>query len=403
MKILLFSHEYPPLGGGGGIGAQQYAEAWSEQGHRVAVITSWQRGLKFSETLNGVHITRVLTTPTKTRATFSFPSMFFYIASALIHIVFHVKAYRRYHVINTHFALPGGVLGMVASRLLNLPNILTIIGGDIYDPTKRLSPHLSVVTRMINSLVMTEADRIIAISSDTKRNAKRFYRVTKEITIINYGFLPPKKSLPDQRIDIQPGKYSLIAIGRLVERKGFEFLIRAMAKLPEDIILYIIGDGPLEASLRALVNEKNLNGRVRLVGYLPREQVYAYLRSADCFVLSSLHEGLGIVVQEAMYAGLPIVSTDNGGQVDLIKNYRNGILVRPGEVEPLAVAIRELSTNKDLAKATALNNRNDIQEYFMSVNAQKYINLFEAAASNGCKHFAGVEAIVQVQSPSDLD
>jgi L-malate glycosyltransferase len=403
MKILVLCHEYPPLGGGGGMGAQQYAEAWSEQGHRVTVITSWQPGLKHKETLKGAHIVRVWTMPVKTRATFSIASMFFYIMFALIHIVFHARTYRRYHVINTHFALPGGVLGAVASRLLSLPNILTIIGGDIYDPTKRLSPHRTALTRMINSLVMNAADQIIAISSDTKRNARRFYRVKKKITIINYGFLPPKEGDADQRIDVQNGKYSLIAIGRLVERKGFEFLIRAMAKLPEDIVLYIIGDGPLEASLRALGNEQNLNGRVRLVGYVSREEVYAHLRSADCFVLSSLHEGLGIVVQEAMYAGLPIVSTSNGGQVDLIENYRNGILVKPGEVEPLAAAIRELYADRNLARAFARNNRNDIEQYFMSVNAQKYMSLFEAAARSRSKHFAGAEAVVHVESPSDLD
>src|SRR5512145_2428084 len=103
MKILLLCHEYPPLGGGGGIGAQQYAEAWSEQGHRVTVITSWQRGLKRKETLNGAHIVRVWTIPIKSRATFSFKSMFFYLCCALIHILWYARAYRRYDVINTHF------------------------------------------------------------------------------------------------------------------------------------------------------------------------------------------------------------------------------------------------------------------------------------------------------------
>ncbi len=367
------------------------------------MITSWQPGLKRQETLNGADIVRVLTAPIKTRATFSFTSMFFYIVFALVHILFHARAYRSYDVINTHFALPDGVLGMLASRLLHLPNILTIIGGDIYDPTKRRSPHRGVLTRLINSFVMNAADRIIAISSDTKRNAERFYQVKKEITIINYGFLPPRKVDAERRIDTQKGKYSLIAVGRLVERKGFEFLIRAMAKLPEDIILYIIGDGPLERPLRALGNEQHLNGRLRLLGYVPREDVHAYLRSADCFVLSSLHEGLGIVVQEAMYAGLPIVSTNNGGQVDLIENYRNGILVNPGEADALASAIKELYTNKDLARAVALNNGQDIKRYFMSVNAQEYINLFEALASNSSRHFADIKTVLPVQSPSDLD
>ena len=197
--------------------------------------------------------------------------------------------------------------------------------------------------------------------------------------------------------------YSLIAIGRLVERKGLEFLVRALATLPKDIILYIIGDGPLEASLKALGNEHALDGRLRMLGYVPREEVYAYLWSADCFVLSSLHEGLGIVVQEAMYAGLPIVATTNGGQVDLIQNYRNGILVAPGKVEPLANAIQELYDNPTLARSLSINNRRDIEEYFMSINAGKYISLFESLATNRSATVTEIKQVLPVQSPSDLD
>lgn len=403
MKILLFCHEYPPLGGGGGVGAQQYAEAWSEQGHRVTVITSWQPGLKRKETLNGAHIIRVLTIPMRARATFSFTSMFFYIAFALLHVLCHALAYRRYDVINTHFALPDGVLGMIVNGLLGLPNVLTIIGGDIYDPTKRRSPHRSTWGRRVNSVVMNAADRIVAISSDTKRNAERFYCVRKEIAVINYGFLPPKEHGEDRTVALQQEKYSLIAIGRLVERKGFEFLIRALAELPEDVVLNIIGDGPLEGSLRALGNEHNLNGRLCLLGYLPREKVYGYLRSGNCFVLSSLHEGLGIVVQEAMYAGLPIVATNQGGQVDLIENYRNGVLIKPGEVEPLAAAIKELYDNRDLARTLALNNRHDIKKHFMSANSQKYISLFKDVSSTTTEALSDMEKVVPVQSPADLD
>jgi glycosyltransferase involved in cell wall biosynthesis len=327
--------------------------------------------------------------------------MLIFIVAALMHVLWRFGIYRRFDVINTHFALPDGILGVIASRMLGIPNLLTIIGGDIYDPTKKSSPHRAAWTRMINGFVMNAAEQIVAVSSDTKRNAQRFYRVKKEITVINYGFLPPRRD-PEAISLVKRGSYALIAIGRLVERKGFEFLIRALAKLPEDIVLYIIGDGPMEASLKTLGNDIGLNGRLRILGYVPREEVYAYLRSADCFVLSSLHEGLGIVVQEAMYSGLPIVSTTNGGQVDLIKNYRNGILVDPGKVEPLADAICELYNNPKLARNMADNNRRDIEEYFMSVNAGRYISLFESLIAN-CPATRDVKQVLPAQSRSELD
>jgi L-malate glycosyltransferase len=378
VNILLLCHEYPPLGGGGGIGASQYAEAWSQSGHKVTVLTSWRPGLKFKETLNGARIVRVFTVPRRDRTRFSFSGMFSYIAFGLVHIVSNRGDYRQNDVINTHFSLPGGVLGIIASRLLGIPHILTIIGGDIYDPTKKRSPHRNALMRMANSLVMNSVNKIIAISTDTKRNAQRYYNVRNEITVINYGFpFTAWRSEGSPEIKREDGKYHLVAIGRLVERKGFEYLIRALTKLPDNVVLCLIGDGPLKARLQRLAEDYNLNGRFWMTGYLPREQIFSYLELADCFVLSSLHEGLGIVVQEAMSAGLPIVATDNGGQVDIIENYRNGILVKPREAESLSAAITQIYENRELAETMRRNNREDIRRHYMSANADRYIKLFE--------------------------
>jgi glycosyltransferase involved in cell wall biosynthesis len=383
VNILLLCHEYPPLGGGGGIGACQYAEAWSRKGHKVTVITSWHPGLKFKERLNGANIVRVFAVPGRIRATRPFACMLSYVLFSAVHILTHFKAYRQYDVVNTHFSLPGGVLGVIVSRLLNIPNVLTIIGGDIYDPTKRSSPHRHLVTRWINSFVMNSASEVIAISSDTRRNAERYYRVCKKITVVHYGFLTSRMSAKEPpRIKRDDGKYHLVAVGRLVERKGFEYLLKAMSTLPEDIVLHLIGDGPLETRLRRLADEYRLNGRLQMTGYVPREQIYSYLRFADCFVLSSLHEGLGIVVQEAMYAGLPIVSTDHGGQADMIENYRNGILVKPRQADSLSAAIMEIYANRNLAQALRLNNREDIKRHYMSANADVYIELFQRAVQD---------------------
>jgi L-malate glycosyltransferase len=270
------------------------------------------------------------------------------------------------------------LLGIGLSKILGRLNVLTIIGGDIYDPTKRSSPHRSRILRILNKVILNSADDVIAISSDTKRRAEQYYGIKKEIQVINYGFIPVelKKTNTIEPLE-RDGKYQLIAVGRLVERKGFAFLIRALSKLPSDIVLHIVGDGPLEAQLKEVADKCELNGRVIFAGYQPREKIYEYLLQAHCFVLPSLHEGLGIVVQEAMYVGLPIVATDNGGQVDLVKDHRNGILVKPEDVDGLAAAIRKFYHNKKFAEAVGMNNTQDIKEWYMSVNAEKYVALFK--------------------------
>jgi glycosyltransferase involved in cell wall biosynthesis len=377
MNILLLCYEYPPLGGGGGVGAQQYAEAWSHKGCRVTVVTSRGQGLKQREKVNGVDVIRVFTVGNGNRATTPFVAMFSYIIFGLLHILMHWREFSDNDVVNSHFCIPTGPLGFLAAKVLNLPHVLTIIGGDIYDPTKKSSPHRSVVMRAANRFIMNSAERVVAISGDTRRRAKEHYGIRREIQVVNYGFLPLElQENSPLESDSGPKKFHLIGVGRLIKRKGFEHLIHALALLPPDVHLIIVGDGPEEMELKRLATSKGLSEQVTLAGYQPREQVLEYMCEADCFVLSSFHEGLGIVVQEAMYAGLPIVATNNGGQTDLVHEPRNGLLVAPGDVEMLANAVYRFYSDPALAKSVGANNRQDIEKYHISRNCEEYIHLF---------------------------
>ncbi|MGH7557123.1 MAG: glycosyltransferase family 4 protein [Gemmatimonadota bacterium] len=378
MNILMLCFEYPPLGGGGGIGVRQYAEAWAAKGHRVAVLTGGGEGLPAREALHGVEIVRVPTLARRDRATATTAAMLTYNLSGLLHVFAHLGRLREFDIVNTHFSIPTGPLGWAASRLLGRPDVLTIIGGDIYDPTKRSSPHRSRLLRQVNAWIINAADRVVAISSDTKTRAERFYRIRAPIRVINYGFTPAAGSSDgEEPVELPEGdRFRLISVGRLVARKGFDHLLRAMSRLPEDVELLLVGDGPLEPELRALARAEGVEERVRFLGYRTREAIHALLRHADCYVLSSLHEGLGIVVQEAMDAGLPVVATDNGGQVDLIRSRRNGLLVPPGDPVALAEAIRVVRDDPALAETMRRNNLADIRELHMESNCELYLDLF---------------------------
>lgn len=378
VQILLLCYEYPPLGGGGGVGAQQYAEAWARKGHKVTVLTSRVKGLEFRERINNVDIIRVSTLGRSVRATASLLSMLSYLVFGFLYTLLHMRDFAGKQIVNTHFAIPTGPLGLLVSKMLRIPHVLTIIGGDIYDPTKRSSPHRHLVTKCINSFIINSADGVIAISNDTKGRAEKHYRINKEIRVINYGFIPPILAQPKHvHLSRDNKQFYLITIGRLIKRKGFEYLIHCIERLPKNVVLIIVGDGPMEADLRELARTRKVNDRVILTGYLPRAQVYEYLQNADCFVLPSLHEGLGIVVQEAMYVGLPIVCTDNGGQTDLIKEPRNGILVKPGNIEKLTGAIMRFYLDRELREKVAENNKQDIKKYYMAVNCEEYLSLFQ--------------------------
>ena len=379
MNILLFCFEYPPIGGGGGVGAQQYAEAWVSQGHDVMVLTGLAEGLASQEMVNGVEVVRVQTLGRQDRATSTFLSMLSYNFFGLFYVLAHRQELTKFVVINTHFSIPTGPLAWVAAKLLHIPNVLTIIGGDIYDPSKTSSPHRHALLRGVNRWVINGADHVIAISSDTKKRAETLYGIDRAIEVVNYGYMPRPACPPSETLELlNPNIFYLIAVGRLVKRKGFEFLIRAMKFLPQGIELLLVGDGPLEMSLRNLAEEEGVSTRVQILGFRTRDQIYHLLREADCFVLSSLHEGLGIVVQEAMDAGLPVVATDNGGQVDLIQYPRNGILVEAENAEALAKGVRAIFSNLESSKEMSENNIKDIQALHIETNCQRYIAAFQS-------------------------
>lgn len=384
LRILLVCYEYPPIGGGGGVGAKQYAEAWAAKGHPVTVLTSRAGGLPARERIGGVRVVRVGTLGKKDRATSTALSMLTYLISGFVHLVFNRGAYDEMQVVNTHFALPTGPLGWAAAQLLSVPQVLTIIGGDIYDPSKDSSPHRHGALRAVNRFLIQAADRVVAISSDTRKRAVEHYGIDREIQVVNYGFDPPdpwevaEVELPDDQ-----ERFHLVAVGRLVPRKGFDDLIRAVSQLPEDVELHLVGDGPGETGLRRLAREAGVEDRIHFLGYLPRERIYGLLGAADCFVLSSLHEGLGIVVQEAMWAGLPIVATDNGGQVDLIQPGRNGLLVPVEDPSALAEAILAVRNDPETASQMAEANLRDIRGYHVAQNSEKYLTLFQNLIGDG--------------------
>jgi glycosyltransferase involved in cell wall biosynthesis len=359
------------------VGAQQYAQAWAAAGHQVTVVTTGNPGLAARERVSGVDVQRVPVIGRRARATSTFLSMALYNVSGLSHVLRNRSALSDCDVINCHFSIPTGPLAWVAARLFGRPNVLTIIGGDIYDPSKKSSPHRSVVFRAINRWLMRSADAVIAISSDTKTRAQAYYGVDRPIHVINYGFDPPSpcSDAADRLADAFAG-FTLIGIGRLVARKGFVYAIQALVELPDDVRLVIIGDGPLEEELRADAKRLGVGDRVVLTGYMPRTEIAGCLRRADCFILPSLHEGLGIVVQEAMDAGLPVVATNHGGQVDLIRESRNGFLVDPEDSKALAEAVHRLYENRELAQAMGRNNREDIERLHIGANSLEYISVF---------------------------
>lgn len=153
------------------------------------------------------------------------------------------------------------------------------------------------------------------------------------------------------RRDVQPpGTGRLLAVGRLVEKKGFADLLDALARLPHpDLVegLRIVGDGPLRGELEAQIGRLGLEDRVELAGWRDRDQIRAELERADLLVMPCVvardgdRDSMPVVVKEAMAMEVPVIGTDEVGLPELIRS-QWGRLVPPHDPDALARAIDEL-------------------------------------------------------------
>jgi glycosyltransferase involved in cell wall biosynthesis len=142
----------------------------------------------------------------------------------------------------------------------------------------------------------------------------------------------------------------LLCVGRLIPIKGHLVLFRAFAaalKRVPALELHVAGRGPLEPALAALVSELGLDGRIHLLGHVT--PIRRALEEAAIVVVPSLGEGFGMVALEAMERARPVIASAVGGLVDIVEHGETGVLVPPGEAEPLAMAIVDLA--RDPARA----------------------------------------------------
>jgi glycosyltransferase involved in cell wall biosynthesis len=179
---------------------------------------------------------------------------------------------------------------------------------------------------------------------------------------------------------------------RLSLEKGIDVLLRAWAEvaaLHPNLRLIIIGDGPLESSLKGLCKDLRLADSVEFVGSIPN--VDEQLINADIFVLPSRAEGLSNALLEAMSHGIPSIATDVGGSLDLIAEdnhekitqggfmvARNGLLVNPDDAKGLCKAILYLIQNRGVRAEIGKEGRLHIEKYYsIDLITDKYIKLYQ--------------------------
>jgi glycosyltransferase involved in cell wall biosynthesis len=378
MRILFCNYEYPPLGGGGGVVMAALARQLARR-HEVTVLTSRAGDLAAESDDQGVRVIRVPVFFRRQLAVANFPSMLAYLPSGFARGL----ALRRpgFDVINTHFVVPTGPLGHALARWHRVPNVLSVHGGDLFDPSKRSSPHLHAPLRASVRWLLGAADEVIGQSRDTVRHVNELYGVQRDVGLIPLGIERPPARVAAARstFGLPHNAFVMVTIGRLVARKATTQLVDILARSGiHNAHLLVIGDGPDADAITQRAAELGVLDRVHLPGQVSDADKYAALAIADAFVSTSQHEGFGLVFLEAMAFGLPIVCYDRGGQTDFLASSETGFVVKLNDVAAFTNALHAVYADIYLRRRCGQRNRQLVENFFIDSCAARYEKVFEA-------------------------
>ena len=379
MKILFCNYEYPPLGGGGGVVMAALARELARR-HTVTVLTSRALALPAESDDAGVRVIRAPVIFRRELAVANLPSMLAYVPAAGLRGL-ALERGGQFDVINTHFVVPSGPVGHMLARLWRIPNVLSVHGGDLYDPSKASSPHRHAWLRGPIRYLLRRADRLVGQSRNTLEHVRGFYGVDRASELIPLGIERPSQEAPVRReLGIPQDAFVMVTVGRLVARKANLKLVEALiaAQRPNAHLL-IVGDGPEADAIRAAAAHAGLGDRVHLTGQVSEERKFQALASADIFVSASQHEGFGLVFLEAMAYRLPIICFDHGGQTDFLNDGETGFVVKLNDLGAFTQAMMQLHDSKPMRERMGDTNARRVEGYFIDTCARNYEVVFEDA------------------------
>jgi teichuronic acid biosynthesis glycosyltransferase TuaC len=270
----------------------------------------------------------------------------FFMAVGCLPTLLRLKRTFAFNVIDAHFAYPEGYAATLLGRWLRVPVSITLRGTEVplaRDPRRRL--------RIVKAL--RRAMRIVSVSDSLKRHAASLGVAADKILVVRNGVDAAKFHRLDKRrarlkLGLTADGPVLVSVGALVERKGLHRVIECLPGLcrrfPGLRYLIVGGAGPegdLSAQLRSRVVELGLQDCVVFLGALAPEELRVPLSAADIFVLATRNEGWANVFLEAMACGLPVVTTDVGGNAEVVSDAKLGVIVPFGQPDQLEQAIAD--------------------------------------------------------------
>lgn len=267
------------------------------------------------------------------------------------------------HIIIGGYSTPTGMLAILYLRFINKEYILNCDGGFIRKDEKNVNYELKkyFISRANCYLSTGKVCTDYLLYYGAEKNKIHFYPFTSlyEKDILERTLSVDEKELLKSELDIHDKKI-VICVGQMIHRKGIDILLNAASNVSNDVIFYIVGGKPTE-EYKKIINNLNLKN-VRFLDFMQKNILFKYYQIADLFVLPTREDIWGLVINEAMANGLPIITTNKCVAGEELIN-QNGILIESEDVESLSNNINKILFDDLLQKEYANNSLQIIRNF----------------------------------------
>lgn len=230
------------------------------------------------------------------------------------------------------------------------------------------------VQKFLRKYVVSKASAYIASSSKSKE-AQIHYGAKEEKCHISYLTVDVEKYIQKPQ---GQGNGKILCVGSLIERKGVDLLLNALAKVNCEYDLYLAGDGQEKETLKKQAEMLNISKKIHFLGQLNREELLKHYADSDLFVLPTREDCFALVILEALCAKLPIVCSKYAdGAYDLIEEGKSGFITDPYNADGFAGCIEKILTNKELRENMRKQSAEIVDKFRFSSVAQGYMDAIE--------------------------
>lgn len=377
------------------------SKALCDLGYDIHVLAPHHPGAKFSETMSGLKVHRFayflpfglerlcygggIMSNVRRSLLARFQIPFFLTAEFFAALYLRIRLSPR--LIHTHWIIPQGAIASMIARLIPIPIVMTAHGSDIFIFHKGKGRHAITFA--------TKKSAVVTLNSSAAHAALSGIDATSVKKIVPMG-VDTSKFSPARRDEALRSELGirgpfLLAVGRLVELKGFNYLLDAMKKVvanEPEAKLAIIGNGPERQNLEHQASALGISDNVLFLGDIVNSELPKYYATADIFVGPSVKtadgatESFGVVFLEALASGTSVITTGSGGISNIIRDGITGIIVPERDSESIFGAFKKIMQSPSLRSEMRKNGLKLVEEqYSWSKIAQQFALIYENTKS----------------------